>query len=117
MAKGFGVYKSKLLGYVLVLLPSARAYAAKLSIDDGSGEEFIGVTNMLEQAQVWKHKQQAQQAIPKYADFLLEQIASHGEARVLIRRLQRLSNGQMEEETVETFVLVSGDFQAVSEQV
>lgn len=54
MAKGFGNQKSKQLGYALVLLPSARAYAAKLSIDDGSGEEFIGVTNMLEQAQVWK---------------------------------------------------------------
>ncbi len=54
MAKGFGNQKSKQLGCVLVLLPSARAYAAKLSIDDGSGEEFIGVTNMLEQAQVWK---------------------------------------------------------------
>ncbi len=54
MAKGFGVYKGKQLGYVLVLLPSASAYAAKLSINDGSGEEFIGMTSMLEQAQVWK---------------------------------------------------------------
>lgn len=68
-----------------------------------------------ELAQVWKHKQQAQQAIPKYADFLLEQIASHGQARVLIRRLHRLGDGQMEEETVETLVLVSEDFNAVSE--
>lgn len=117
MAKGFGFHKSKQLGYVLVLLPSARAYAAKLSIDDGSGQEFISVTNMLKQAQVWKQKQQAQQAISKYADFLLEQIASHGEARVLIRRLQRLGDGQIEEETVETLVLVSRDFDAVSEQV
>lgn len=117
MAKGFGNQKSKQLGYTLVLLPSARAYAAKLSIDDGSGEEFIGVTNMLEQAQVWKQKQQAQQAIPKYADFLLEQIAEQGEARVLVRRLQLLGNGQLEEETVETLVLTSVDFDVLPEEV
>jgi len=41
----------------------------------------IGVTNMLEQAQVWQRQQQAKQAIPKYAEFLLEQIAERGEAR------------------------------------
>jgi hypothetical protein len=117
MAKGFGVYKGKQLGYVLVLLPSASAYAAKLSIDDGSGEEFIGVTSMLEQAQVWKQKQQAKQAIDKYVDFLLEQIASRGEARVLIKRLQRLGNGHLEEETVETLVLMSGDFDTLPKEV
>ncbi|MBV6627466.1 MAG: hypothetical protein KI793_31745 [Rivularia sp. (in: Bacteria)] len=39
------------MGYVLVLLREADAYAARQSIDDGSGEEFIGVTNMLESAQ------------------------------------------------------------------
>jgi len=46
----------------------------------------FGVTNMLEQAQVWQRQQQAKQAIPKYAEFLLE-IAERGEARVLIKRL------------------------------
>lgn len=117
MAKGFGIQKSKQLGYVLVLLPSARAYAAKLSINNGSSEEFIGVTNMLEQAQVWKQKQQAQQAISKYADFLLEQIASQGEARVLVRRLQRFGNDQLEEETVETLVLTSVDFDVPPKEV
>ena len=56
MAKGFGAKQEENLGYVLVLLPQASAYAARQSIDDGSGEEFIGVTNMLESAQVWKTK-------------------------------------------------------------
>jgi hypothetical protein len=100
-----------------VLLPSARAYAAKLSIDARRGQEFIGVTNMLEQAQVWQRQQQAKQAIPKYAEFLLEQIAERGEARVLIKRLQLLGNGQLEEETVETLFLMSGDFNALHEEV
>lgn len=117
MAKGFGIQKSKQLGYVLVLLPSARGYAAKLSIDDGSGEEFLGITSRLKLAQVWQQKSQAQQAMVKYADFLLEQIAKHGEAEVLVRRLQRLGNGQLEEETVETLVLTSVDANALAEKV
>ncbi len=61
--------------------------------------------------------QQAKQAIDKYFDFLLEQIASRGEARVLIKRLQRLGNNQLEKETVETLVLMSGDFDTLAKEV
>lgn len=45
------------------------------------------------------------------------QIAEQGEARVLVRRLQRLGNGQLEEETVETLVLISVDFDVLPEEV
>ncbi|MDT3674620.1 MAG: hypothetical protein RLZZ339_552 [Cyanobacteriota bacterium] len=52
MAKGFGTATKGHLGYVLLLCPTANTYAANYSLD-GEGEEFIGVTNRLEMAQVW----------------------------------------------------------------
>ena len=55
MGQGFGTATKGHLGYVLLLCPTANAYAANHSLD-GEGEEFIGVTNMLEMAQVWTKK-------------------------------------------------------------
>ncbi|MHC5931735.1 hypothetical protein [Nostoc sp.] len=109
MAKGFGVKPIKQLGYVLMVFPSAKAYAARLDFDDGSGQEFIGVTNMLKSAQVWKTKKQAQEAIVKYADFLIEQASDDTEVRIDIRRLNRDSSGHLTDEPIESLVLVSKD--------
>jgi hypothetical protein len=109
MAKGFGVKPIKQLGYVLLLFPSAKAYAARLDFDDGSGQEFIGVTNMLKEAQVWKTLKQAQEAIVKYADFLIEQAEDDTEVRIDIRRLNRDSSGQLTSEPIESLFLVSKD--------
>ena len=74
MAKGFDTKQEEKLGYVLVLLPEPDAYAARLSFYDGSEGEFIGITNMLSEAQVWKTKKQARQAIVKYSDLIEEQM-------------------------------------------
>ncbi len=51
MAKGFGVQQKGHLGYVLILLQDVKAYAADFSMgrDD---DQFIGITNNLEMAQV-----------------------------------------------------------------
>jgi len=108
MGKGFGVKPEVQLGYVLLVLPDANAYAAKLDLDIGqvhienplmaivlglfrfvcflfnlltfqkfhrpnadalanmnesNKEEFIGLTSLLEDAQVWKSIKEAKQAI------------------------------------------------------
>ena len=109
MAKGFGVKPEKQLGYVLQLSPEANAYAIRLNYDGfgaEDGEEFIGITNMLEEAQVWKAKEQAKQSIEKYADFLLQQIESGFEPRVDIKRLKRSSSGELSVELVESSLFI-----------
>lgn len=109
MAKGFGVKPIKQLGYVLLLFPSAKAYAARLDFNDGSTEEFIGVTNMLKSVQIWKTKKQAQEAVVKYAEFLIEQAEHGSEVRIEIQRLNHDSSGKLTEEPIESLLLASKD--------
>jgi hypothetical protein len=47
MGKGFGSPRQGQLGYVLLLVPEAKAYAADFSLGEDD-EEFIGITNVLE---------------------------------------------------------------------
>ncbi|NET54974.1 MAG: hypothetical protein F6K47_01835 [Symploca sp. SIO2E6] len=105
MAKGFGTQQEKQLGYILVLLPEAQAYAAKLSIDNHSEEDFLGITSSLEYAQVWKSQKQAKQAVEMYADFVLEQQEPGEEACVIIKCLKRKKD-QLVTEYVETLYLL-----------
>jgi|LakMenE01Jun11ns_1017448.scaffolds.fasta_scaffold9197703_2 hypothetical protein len=105
MAKGFGVKPEEQLGYVLCLMPDT-VYAARLNFDKESGEEFIGVTNMLWEAQTWKKIDQAKRAIKKYADFLLEQIESGSDARVDIKKVKRSNNGELSVELVESLLFI-----------
>ncbi|GCA93208.1 MULTISPECIES: hypothetical protein [Microcystis] len=100
MAKGFGTATKGHLGYVLLLCPTANAYAANHSLD-GEGEEFIGVTNMLEMAQVWTKKNAAREAIIKYADFLIQQLEETPQVNIQIRSLKRLANGKLVTEVLE----------------
>ncbi|MCL1473848.1 hypothetical protein [Argonema antarcticum] len=106
MAKGFAAKLEEQLGYVLLLVPEAKAYAARFSMS-GQGEEFIGITNILEQAQVWQTKKQAKKAIEKYADFLLEEAKDDQPVRISLRLLKRSSDGQLTDESVESIFLVS----------
>jgi len=75
MAKGFGIKPDKQLGYILVLMPEVNAYAAKFSLSVRKGQEpFIGVTNMLKEAQVWSSPQEAKRALEiYYADLVTGQ--------------------------------------------
>ena len=100
MAKGFGTPTKGHLGYVLLLCPTANTYAANYSLD-GEGEEFIGVTNMLEMARVWTKKSAAREAIIKYADFLIEQLEETPKVNIQIRSLKRLANGKLVTEVLE----------------
>jgi hypothetical protein len=108
MGKGFGRKSEEQLGYLLLLMPELKVYAAKFSIDDGSQEEFIGITNSLEDAQIWKTIKQAKQAVEIYADFLLEEAekASQSQVRVEIRRVKRAVDGKLTHESVESIFLV-----------
>ncbi|NJP08971.1 MAG: hypothetical protein HC866_05355 [Leptolyngbyaceae cyanobacterium RU_5_1] len=104
MGKGFGVKKDEQLGYILVLIPEANAYAANFSLDfDGSDEKFIGITNMLEEAQIWKTQKLAKQAIERYyGAFILEQLESNSEVGVNLKRLKRSPSGTLETEMIES---------------
>lgn len=110
MAKGFDTKQEEKLGYVLVLLPEVDAYAAQLSFDDGSEGEFIGITNMLSEAQVWKTKKQARQAIVKYSDLIEEQMETSADVSVTIKCLKRKHDGQLNCQYVETLLLRRNDF-------
>jgi hypothetical protein len=108
MAKGFGAKQDEQLGYILVLMPENSAYAAKFSIKfRGSDEKFIGVTNILEEAQTWKTQKLAKQAIEQYyADFILEELESKPEVRVNLKRLKRSAAGTLVTEMVEPIVFL-----------
>ena len=103
MAKGFGSPQQGHLGYILVLLPEVKAYAADFSLGE-SGEEFIGITNSIEDAQIWKKKSAARQAVVKYLDFLIEQLQDKSEVELSIRKLKRLSNGKLKDEPEEDLI-------------
>jgi hypothetical protein len=103
MAKGFGTPTKGHLGYVLLLCPAANTYAANNSLD-GEGEEFIGVTNMLEMAQVWTKKSDARDAIIKYSDFLIEQLQETPQVKIQIRSLKCLPNGKLVTEITEDLI-------------
>ncbi len=75
-------------------------YGANNSLD-GEGEEFIGVTNLLEMARVWTKKNAAREAIIKYADFLIEQLEETTQVNIQIRSLKRLANGKLVTEVLE----------------
>ena len=100
MGQGFGTPTKGHLGYVLLLCPTANTYAANYSLD-GEGEEFIGVTNMLEMARVWTKKSAAREAIIKYADFLIQQLEETPQVNIQIRSLKRLANGKLVTEVLE----------------
>lgn len=104
LAKGFGGKQDEQLGYILVLMPETKSYAAKFSLDFAlSSEKFVGITNMLEEAQTWKTQKMAKQAIETYyAAFILEQLESSPELRVNIKRLKRSPAGELETEMVES---------------
>ena len=103
MAKGFGSPRQGQLGYVLLLIPEAKAYAANFSLG-GDDEEFIGITNVLEDAQVWKKKGQARQAVVKYLDLFIEQLETTKQVELSIRKLKRLSNGKLKDEFEEDLI-------------
>lgn len=108
MAKGFGVKADEQLGYVLLLMPEVKAYAAKFSIDyfpTEDDEEFIGVTSMLEQAQIWKTLKQAKNAIEKYAEFLISEAKDDSPIPIKIRKIKRRSDGELIDEPAETIFL------------
>ncbi|WP_414546260.1 hypothetical protein [Nostoc sp. CCY0012] len=115
MAKGFGVKAEEQLGYTLLLVPEVKAYAARFSLDyfnqnnKQNGEEFIGITSMLEEAQIWKSIRQAKQAIDKYADFLISRAENGSPVRVEVRRVKRKSSGDLINELVEEIFLIAED--------
>lgn len=112
MAKGFGPRKSEQLGYTLILDPLLKVYAASFSLDEDlafnsdSTEPFIGVTNMLDGAQVWKTKKKARQAVSLYTEFLLELLEEKSEVRIHLKCLKRSLDDDLTEELVESMVVV-----------
>jgi hypothetical protein len=105
MAKGFGKQPQK-LGYVLLLYPKGKGYAARRSLkiptrkSSDEDEDFIGITSMLEEAQRWKHQRDAQKAVELYMTFILDLIDEEDEAEVKVQRLERSSDGSLSTETI-----------------
>ncbi len=107
MGKGFGKKSDEQLGYLLLLIPDVRAYAAKFSLDYGGEEEFIGITSSLQDAQTWKNIKQAKAAVELYIDFLMEEAeqASQSTINIEIKRLKRSADGKLITESVESLFL------------
>ena len=103
MGKGFGSPRQGHLGYVLLLIPEVKAYAADFSLGEDE-EEFIGITNVLEDAKVWKKKGKARQDVVKYLDLLIEQLEENSQVKLSIRKLKRLSNGKLKDEPEEDLI-------------
>jgi hypothetical protein len=109
MAKGFGETSksNQQIGFTLMLWPEARAYAANQSIDDGSGEPFLGLTNMLSEAQIWKTKAEAKKALKDYLPWLIEQYLEQdlSEICIQIRLVSRNKKGNLQDQVVDDLYL------------
>ena len=107
MTKGFGNKPDKQLGYILVLMPEMKVYAAKFSLSMRGGREpFIGITNMLKEAQVWSNTQEAKRALDiYYVDLVRDKLQRGSEVRVSLKRLKMTAEGELKTELVETWVL------------
>ena len=97
MSKGFGFSSNGDLGYVLLLLPDLKAYAANFKLE-GEDEKFIGITNDLESAQVWKTIKGARKGLRLYLNLLMDELESKDEIEVIIKKLKRLNNGKLKDE-------------------
>ena len=110
MAKGFGSSRQGELGYVLMLLPKVKAYAADFATETlatktgDDEEEFIGITGSLELAQVWKKKSEARQAVVKYIELLIDELEDKSQIKISIRKLRRLKNGKLQDEPEEDLI-------------
>jgi hypothetical protein len=95
MAKGFGSPQKGHLGYVLLLLPEMKTYASTDPF--GDDEDFIGITNSLEDARIWKKKKDAEAALQEYGGFFADYLEEEGKTGATVRvcSLERLSNGKL----------------------
>lgn len=76
------------------------------NIDESNKKEFIGITNSLEDAQVWKTIKEAKEAIPVYSEFFIDEIKKYKCPRtVMIKRLKQSSDGKLISEVVNGFII------------
>lgn len=96
MAKGFGTPINKILGYVLLLYPSLKVYAADRSFDN-QDEPFIGVTNLLSSAHIWPSIKQAKNSVYDYMSFLMDWMEEEKstEITVLLCSLEKDKQGKL----------------------
>jgi hypothetical protein len=73
-------------------------------LEERRWEYITGITNILEDAQVWKKKRNAKQAVVKYLDLLIEQLENTNQVELSIRKLKRLSNGKLKDEPEEDLI-------------
>ncbi len=89
MAKGFSQQPQQ--GFALLLIPSAKAYAARHDLNINTletkeeDESFMGLTNRLEDVQIWQTKEQAKNALNDYIPFLIEEILDSHESQLCIQ--------------------------------
>jgi hypothetical protein len=78
-------------------MPEMKVYAAKFSLSmRGSKEPFIGITNMLNEAQVWSSPQEARRALDiYYADLVRDQLQRGSEVRVSLNKLKITAEGNL----------------------
>jgi hypothetical protein len=106
MTKGFGPQKDEVLGYVLLVLPEAGAFAARFTLGM-PGETFIGIVNILNEAQVWKKQKDVERDLEFYLEFLIEQAPERDRDDVKIQRLVRSAGGELRSESVKTIRITS----------
>jgi hypothetical protein len=88
-------------------MPEINAYAGKFNLSiKRSKEPFIGITNMLKEAQVWSTAQEAKKALLMYyAETVIEKLQKESKARVSVKRLKQTSAGKLVTELVENLSL------------
>jgi hypothetical protein len=106
MTKGFGPQKDEVLGYVLLVLPEVNAFAARFTLGE-PGETFIGIVNILNEAQVWKKQKDVERDLEFYLEFLIEQAPERDRDDVKIQRLVRSAGGELRSESVKTIRITS----------
>ncbi len=107
MAKGFGEKRNQEIGFALLFTPEGKAYAARKNINEGQDEPFLGITKVLEDAQIWRTKKEVQKASNDYIPLILEELIDDQEQdyELKICSVSKDKKGKLSDRLIEKIVL------------
>jgi hypothetical protein len=106
MAKGFGKPSSSSpSGYILVVVPQDGIYASNDPF--GEDEKYVGITNTLEMARVWRKQKAVQKDLDPYLEWVVEEYGQGLRDRIEmeIKALYKGENGKLKTQLVQKLVI------------
>lgn len=106
MAKGFGKPSSNSpSGYILLLVPESGIYASTDPF--GDDDNYVGITNSLEMARVWRKRKDIQRDLGPYIEWLADEYYDSSQTfiEIEIRALYKNENRKISTKLAQALVL------------